>query len=59
VLSIKRNGRSVLNQEVTLTKRCTFSRSVTSKRANQSFSAKVTFGGNTVLNTAGLSRRFS
>jgi hypothetical protein len=59
VLSIKRNGRSVLNQEVALTKRCTFSRSVTSKRANQSFSAKVTFGGNTVLNTAGLNRRFS
>jgi hypothetical protein len=59
VLSIKRNGRSVLNQEVTLTKRCTFSRSVTSARSNQSYSAKVTFGGNTVLNTAGLSRRFS
>ncbi len=59
VLSIQRNGRSILNQEVALSKQCTFSRSVTSKRANQSFSAKVTFGGNTVLNTAGQSRRFS
>jgi hypothetical protein len=58
-LTVKRAGRSVLNQEVKLSKRCTFKRSVTAKRSGQSFSAKVTFGGNTVLNTAGKSRRFS
>jgi len=57
VLTVKRAGRSILNQEVKLSKRCTFSRSVTATRG--SFSAKVTFGGNTVLNTAGKSRRFS
>ena len=33
MLTIKRSGRSILNQEVPLTKRCTFSRSVTTKRA--------------------------
>ena len=59
MLTIKRSGRSILNQEVPLTKRCTFSRSVTTKRGSQSFSAKVTFSGNTVLNTTGSSRRFS
>jgi hypothetical protein len=59
MLTIKRGARSILNQEVPLSKRCTFSRSVTAKHGNQSFSAKVTFGGNTVLNTAGQSRRFS
>jgi hypothetical protein len=59
MLTVKRGGRSILNQEVPLTKRCTFSRSVTTKRAKQSFSAKVTFSGNTVLNTTNSSRRFS
>jgi hypothetical protein len=59
MLTIKRAGRSILNQEVSLSKRCTFSRSVTAKRGSQSFSAKVTFGGNTVLNTTGQNRRFS
>jgi hypothetical protein len=59
MLTIKRGGRSILNQEVSLSKRCTFSRSVTAKRGSQSFSAKVTFGGNTVLNTTGQNRRFS
>ncbi|MDA0164132.1 Ig-like domain-containing protein [Solirubrobacter ginsenosidimutans] len=59
MLTIKRAGRSILNQEVPLSKRCTFSRSVTAKRGSQSFSAKVTFSGNTVLNTTDQSRRFS
>jgi hypothetical protein len=59
VLTIKRSGRSILNQEVPLSKRCTFERSITSKRSSESFSAKVTFSGNTVLNTTGSSRRFS
>ena len=59
VLTIKRSGRSILNQEVPLSKRCTFERSITSKRSSQSFSAKVTFSGNTVLNTTNSSRRFS
>jgi hypothetical protein len=59
MLTIKRGGRSILNQEVPLSKRCTFSRSVTAKRGSQSFSAKVTFGGNTVLSTTDQSRRFS
>ena len=59
MLTIKRGGRSILNQEVSLSKRCTFSRSVTAKGGSQSFSAKVTFGGNTVLNTTGQNRRFS
>jgi len=59
MLTIKRGGRSILNQEVPLTKRCTFERSVTTNSARSSFSAKVTFSGNTVLNTTGTSRRFS
>jgi hypothetical protein len=58
VLTIKRSGRSIINQEVPLSKRCTFERSITTKRSSQ-FSAKVTFGGNTVLNTTNSSRRFS
>jgi hypothetical protein len=32
---------------------------VTTKRSKQSFSAKVRFSGNTVLNTTRSSRRFS
>ena len=59
MLTIKRSGRSILNQEVPLTKRCTFERSVTTKRSSSSFSAKVTFSGNTVLSTTATSRRFS
>ena len=39
LLTVKRAGRSILNQEVQLSKGCTFSRSVTTKRAKQSFSA--------------------
>jgi hypothetical protein len=58
-LTVRRAGRSILNQEVPLSKRCTFSRSITVKRGSQSFSAKVSFGGNTVLSAAGKSRRFS
>ena len=58
-LTIKRSGRSVLNQKVSLSKSCTFKRSVTAGRGKQSFSASVKFGGNTVLSTASKNRRFS
>ena len=58
-LTIKRAGRSVLNQQVALSKSCTFSRSVTAKRSKQSFSVTAKFGGNTVLRTADQTRRFS
>ena len=58
-LTIKRSGRSVLNQKVALSSRCTFKRSVTAGRGKQSFSATVKFGGNTVLSTASKNRRFS
>jgi hypothetical protein len=58
-ITIKRSGRSVLNQQVGLSKSCTFSRSVTAGRAKQSFSVGAKFGGNTVLATAGSTRRFS
>ena len=59
LLTVKRSGRSILNQEVQLSKGCTFSRSITTKSAKQSFSASVTFAGNNVLNAVGKSRRFS
>ncbi|RKQ87770.1 hypothetical protein C8N24_5799 [Solirubrobacter pauli] len=59
LLTIKRAGRSVINQEVKLSKGCTFSRSITSKSAKQSFTAEVKFAGNNVLNAVGKSRRFS
>jgi hypothetical protein len=56
---IKRAGRSVFNQQVSLSKSCTFTRSVTAKRGNQSFSVSAKFGGNAVLTTSATSRRFS
>lgn len=59
LLTVKSAGRSVLNQEVKLSKGCTFTRSITTKSAKQSFSASVKFGGNNVLNAADKSRRFS
>ena len=58
-VTIKRSGRSVLNQQVGLSKSCTFSRSVTAGRGKQSFSVGAKFGGNAVLATAGSTRRFS
>ena len=58
-MQIKRRGRSVLNQQVSLSKSCTFSRSVTAARGKQSFSVTAKFGGNTVLKTASQTRRFS
>jgi hypothetical protein len=58
-ITIKRAGRSVLNQQVGLSKSCTFQRSVTAARGKQPFSVSVKFGGNSVLATAGSTRRFS
>jgi len=58
-VQIKRSGRSVLNQQVSLSKSCTFSRSVIAARGKQSFSVTAKFGGNTVLKTASQTRRFS
>jgi hypothetical protein len=56
---IKRSGRSVLNQQVSVSKKCTFSRKVTASSKKQSFSVSAKFGGNTVLAKASSSRRFS
>jgi nicotinamide mononucleotide (NMN) deamidase PncC len=58
-LVIKRAGHSVLNQQVRVSKACKFSRSLTTKRARQSFTAKARFGGNAVLASVGGTRRFS
>jgi hypothetical protein len=56
---IKQSGRSLLNQQVTVSKKCTFSRSVTASSKKLSFSVSAKFGGNTVLTTASTTRRFS
>jgi hypothetical protein len=58
-LVITRGGHSLLNQQVKLSKTCTFSRSVTAARSNQSFSVSARFGGNAALATANETRRFS
>ena len=58
-IRIKRAGRSVLNQQVGLSKTCSFTRSITASRKKQGFSVSANFGGNTVLATAGSTRRFS
>jgi hypothetical protein len=58
-VAVKRGGRSVLNQQVRLSKSCTFQRSVTAGRGKQAFSISAKFGGNGVLATAGSTRRFS
>ena len=58
-IRIKRAGRSVLNQQVGLSKTCSFTRSITASRRKQSFSVSADFGGTTVLATAGSTRRFS
>ena len=56
---IKRDGRSLLNQQVSLSKKCTFTRSVTSTSNKQRFSVSAKFPGNNVLTSASKSRRFS
>jgi hypothetical protein len=58
-VTIKRSGQSVLNQQVSVSKLCTFSRSVTASRSKQHFSVSARFGGNAVLTTTTTSRRFS
>ncbi|MDA0139909.1 Ig-like domain-containing protein [Solirubrobacter deserti] len=58
-ITIKRNGRSVLNQAVNVSRNCTFSRSVTAARKGQSFSVSAKYAGNAVLRSASESRRFS
>jgi hypothetical protein len=58
-LVVKRGGRSLLNQEVKVSKSCTFSRSITAASSNQSFEASAKYGGNAALATAKATRRFS
>ena len=58
-LVVRRAGHSVLNQQVPVSKTCTFKRSLTAGRKAQSFSASARFGGNAVLTTANETRRFS
>src|SRR5262249_45059933 len=58
-LTVKRAGHSVLNQEVKVSKSCTFERSITAARSGQSFEASAKFGGNAALATAKATRRFS
>jgi hypothetical protein len=57
-LLVSRSGRSLLKQQVSLSKRCTFSRSITAKSSKQAFSAQAKFGGNAVLSAADGNRRF-
>jgi hypothetical protein len=57
-LLVSRSGRSLLKQQVSLSKRCTFSRSITAKAGKQAFSAQAKFGGNAVLSAANGNRRF-
>ena len=57
-LLVSRSGRSLLKQRVKLSKRCTFSRSITAKSSKQAFSAQAKFGGNAVLSAANGNRRF-
>jgi hypothetical protein len=58
-LVIKRGDRSVLDEQVRLSRKCTFKRSVTAARRKQSFSASARFAGNAVLSAARKTRRFS
>jgi hypothetical protein len=58
-LVVKRSGRSLLKQQVPVSERCTFSRSLTSASSKQTFSAQAKFGGNAVLASADGTRRFS
>lgn len=56
---LKKSGHSLLNKQVSLSKSCTFSQSVTASSKKQSFSFSAKFAGNTVLSAASTSRRFS
>ena len=58
-LVIKRAGKTLLNQQVKVSKTCTFSRSVTAARSKQTFSVSAKFGGNAALASTSLTRRFS
>lgn len=58
-VTIKRSGRALLNQQVKVSKACTFSRSVTASRSKQRFTVSARYGGTAVLKTASSSRRFS
>ncbi|WP_210495385.1 Ig-like domain-containing protein [Patulibacter sp. SYSU D01012] len=56
---LRRAGRSFLNQQVKVSRSCTFSRSVTAPRSNQRYTVSARFRGNTVLAATSNSRRFS
>lgn len=56
---LKRAGRSFLNQQVKVSRSCTFSRSVTAPRSNQHYAVSARFRGNTALAATSNSRRFS
>ena len=58
-LVVTRSGRTLLNQQVSVSKACTFSRSLTVASSKKSFSAKASFGGNVVLASADGTRRFT
>ena len=56
---IKRAGRSISNQQLTLSKGCSVTKTITGPAAKQSYSIIARFGGNTVLRSASTNRRFS
>jgi hypothetical protein len=58
-LVVTRGHRSLLDQQLKLTRKCTFKRSVTAAQRKQSFSASARFAGNAVLSAARKTRRFS
>jgi hypothetical protein len=58
-LVIRRNGQSVINQQVKVSKACTVTRSVTAARSGQKFTASARYGGSAVLASTSISRRFS
>lgn len=58
-LVVRRNGQSVINQQVKVSKACTVSRSVTAPRSGQRFTVSARYGGSSVLATTSISRRFS
>jgi hypothetical protein len=58
-VKVKRNGRTIIDDVLKVTKKCTFSLEITAPRRGQTFKLSAEFGGNTVLRTAEISRRFS
>lgn len=56
---LERNGRSISNQQLALSRSCTFTKRVTGPRAAGNYTVSVRFGGNAVLRAASTSRRFS